>query len=428
MAELGPAGHETRHFDLGKLDFEAAEIGLGHVLDLVLAAGGCLLHLKRHGFASMKERLDLRLWEKSVYRIIRRYHKMDGNKDEALKCVKIAKDSIRSGDRNRALKFLNKARRLDPSIEIDDLVSNLNDSQPEEKNPDVATDENPSDPSKVGPAVGFRRPGHLHRPHRVTVVREIKRKKDYYEILGLEKSCSSEDVRKAYRKISLKVHPDKNQAPGAEEAFKMVSKAFQCLSDGESRKRYDLVGSEEPVYERRGGGGGVNGMRGFNGFYDGDVDAEEIFRNFFFGGMHPATTGNFGGFSFGPGVRVRTGGVDHQGSNWARTLIQLLPVILLLLVNFLPSSEPIYSLNRSYSYDTRFITPKGVSYYVKSGKFDQQYPPNTPERVSIEQRVEDDYHSVLVHNCRLEWQQLHWGYRRETPNCDALKRFEAMAQ
>ncbi|GFQ03140.1 chaperone protein Dnaj 49 [Phtheirospermum japonicum] len=359
---------------------------------------------------------------------------MDGNKDEAFKCLKIAKDSIRSGDRNRALKFLNKARRLDPSIEIDDLLSNLN-SQ------DKTTDENPSSPSKTGPrrrvspaATGpssSSSSSAAYTEEHVTVVREIRRKKDYYEILGLEKSCSAEDIRKAYRKISLKVHPDKNQAPGSEEAFKMVSKAFQCLSDEEGRKKYDLVGSEEPVYERRAGSGGVNGMRGFNnGFYDGDVDAEEIFRNFFFGGMHPATTGNFGGFSFGPGVRVRTGGVGvDQGSNWMRTLIQLLPVILLLLVNLLPSSEPVYSLSQSYSYDTRFITTKGVSFYVKSAsKFDQQYPPNSQERVSIEQRVEDEYHSVLVHNCRLEWQQLHWGYRRETPNCDALKRFEAMGQ
>ncbi|KAI3470040.1 hypothetical protein Pfo_026703 [Paulownia fortunei] len=360
---------------------------------------------------------------------------MEGNKDEALKCLKIAKDSIKSGDRSRGLKFLNKARRLDPSIEIDDLLSNLNASQPEDKNPDVPIDENPSNSSRSGPRcrVPATRPSSstssstsaTYTEEQVTVVREIKRKKDYYEILGLEKSCSAEDVRKAYRKISLKVHPDKNQAPGAEEAFKMVSKAFQCLSDEESRKKYDLVGSEEPVYERR--GGGVNGMRGFNGFYDGDIDADEIFRNFFFGGMHPATTGNFGGFTFGPGVRVRTGGVD-QGSNWLRTLIQLLPVILILLVNFLPSSEPIYSLSRSNSHDTRFTTQKGVNYYVKSAKFEQQYPPYSPERVAIEQRVEDDYHSVLVHNCRLEWQQLHWGYRRETPNCDALKRFEAMAQ
>ncbi|KAL3619985.1 hypothetical protein CASFOL_034897 [Castilleja foliolosa] len=366
---------------------------------------------------------------------------MDGNKDEAFKCLKIAKDSIRSGDRSRALKFLNKARRLDPSIEIDDLLSNLN---TQDNNPDKITDENSSSPSKTGPRRRVPPPGTgtsssstsaAYTEENITVVRDIKRKKDYYEILGLEKSCSSEDIRKAYRKISLKVHPDKNQAPGAEEAFKMVSKAFQCLSDDEGRKRYDLVGSEEPVYERRPGSGGVNGMRGFNnGFYGGDVDAEEIFRNFFFGGMHPATTGNFGGFSFGPGVRVRTGGgggaggVD-QSSNWMRTLIQLLPVILFLLVNLLPSSEPVYSLSQTYSYDTRFITTKGVSFYVKSAsKFDQQYPPNSQERVSIEQRVEDDYHSVLVQNCRVEWQQLHWSYRREKPNCDALKRFEAMAQ
>lgn len=364
---------------------------------------------------------------------------MDGNKDEALKCLKIAKDSIESGDRSRALKFLNKARRLDPSIEIGDLMSNLNDSQPEDKNPDEPTADNPFNPLRNGPRRRVPAGGPssssssstsaTYTEEQITIVREIKRKKDYYEILGVEKSCSSEDVRKAYRKLSLKVHPDKNQAPGAEEAFKMVSKAFQCLTDEESRRKYDLVGSEEPVYQRR-GGGGANGMRGFNGFYDGDVDADEIFRNFFFGGMHPATTtGNFGGFTYGPGVRVRTGGagVDH-GSNWVRTFIQLLPVILIVLVNFLPSSEPLYSLNRSYSHDVRFTTQKGVNYYVKSAKFEQQYPPNSPERVALEQKVEDDYQSVLVHNCRLEWQQLHWGYRRETPNCDALKRFEAMAQ
>ncbi|KAL3839840.1 hypothetical protein ACJIZ3_024431 [Penstemon smallii] len=347
---------------------------------------------------------------------------MDGNKDEALKCLKIAKDSIDSGDKVRALKFLNKARRLDPSIQIDDLLSNLNDTQSENQ----PTTEKPFNPLKSearrrvpvsgGPSsTSSSSSSATYTEEQVTVVREIKRKKDYYEILGLEKSCSSDDVRKAYRKLSLKVHPDKNNAPGAEEAFKMVSKAFQCLSDEENRKRYDLVGSDEAVYERRGGGGG-------------DVDAEEIFRNFFFGGMHPATTGNFGGFSFGPGVRVRTGGVgvDH-GSSRLRSLIQLLPVLLILLVNFMPSSQPVYSLSRSYSYDYRFTTQKGVNFYVKSSNFEQQYPPNSQERVAIEQQVEDDYHSVLMHNCRLEWQQLHWGYRRETPNCDALKRFEAVA-
>ncbi|KAG6428374.1 hypothetical protein SASPL_112625 [Salvia splendens] len=365
---------------------------------------------------------------------------MDGNKDEALKCLNIAKNSIQSGDRDRALKFLNKARRLDPSIQIDEFLSNLSDSPPEDKSPKSPTDESPPDPSKTGPrrrapaaarsTSSSSTASATYTEEQVTIVRDIKRKKDYYEILGVEKSCSGEDVRKAYRKLSLKVHPDKNTAPGAEEAFKMVSKAFQCLSDEESRKKYDVVGSDEPVYERRGGGGG-HGMRGFNGFYEADVDADEIFRNFFFGGMHPATTGNFGGFAFGPGVRVRTGGagvgVDHS-PNWVRTVVQLLPVILILLVNFMPSSEPAYSLSRTNYHDVRFTTPKGVNYFANSGKFEQQYPANSHERVAIEQRVEDDYHNSLVHNCRVEWQQLHWGYRRETPNCDALRRFEALAQ
>ncbi|XP_057766211.1 chaperone protein dnaJ 49-like [Salvia miltiorrhiza] len=363
---------------------------------------------------------------------------MDGNKDEALKCLNIAKNSIQSGDRDRALKFLNKARRLDPSIQIDQFLSNLSSSPPEEKNPNAPTDENPSDPSESGPrrrvpaaarsTSSSSAASATYNEEQVAVVREIKRKKDYYEILGLEKNCTGEDVRKAYRKLSLKVHPDKNTAPGAEEAFKMVSKAFQCLSNEESRKKYDVVGSDEPVYERRGRGGG-NGMRGFNGFYEADVDAEEIFRNFFFGGMHPATTANFGGFTFGNGVRVRTGGVgvDH-GPNWLRTVVQLLPVILILLVNFLPSSEPVYSLSRTNYHDVKFTTPKGVNYFANSGKFEQQYPLHSRERVAIEQRVEDDYHTTLVHNCRVEWQQLHWGYRRETPNCDALRRFEAISQ
>ncbi|KAH6809061.1 DnaJ heat shock amino-terminal domain protein [Perilla frutescens var. frutescens] len=366
---------------------------------------------------------------------------MDGNKDEALKCLQIAKNSIQSGDRDRALKFLNKARRLDPSIQIDDFLSNLNASSPEEKNPNEPTDENPPDPSGTGPRRRVPAAGRsssstasaTYTEEQVTVVREIKRKKDYYEILGLEKNCTAEDVKRAYRKLSLKVHPDKNKSPGAEEAFKMVSKAFQCLSDEEGRKKYDVVGSEEQVYERRGGGvngmHGFNGMRGFNGFYEADIDADEIFRNFFFGGMHPATTGNFGGFAFGPGLRVRTGGGGGDPSpNWLRTLIQLLPVILILLVNFMPSSEPVYSSSRTNYHDARFTTPKGVNYFANSAKFGQQYPLNSPERVAIEQRVEDDYHTGLVHNCRVEWQHFQWGYRRETPSCDALRSFEARAQ
>ena len=168
-------------------------------------------------------------------------------------------------------------------------------------------------------------------------------------------------------------------------------------------------------------------MQGFNGFYyDGEVDADDIFRNFFFGGMHPATRTQFGGFSFGPGVEVRMGGDRGSNGLW-RTLIQLLPVILILLLNFIPSQQPVYSLSRSYPYDYRLTTEKGVNYYVKPSNFEKEYPLNSQQRTELEQQVEGEYYRILAHNCRLEWQQLHWGYRRETPNCDALKRLEAIA-
>ncbi|KAL8263677.1 hypothetical protein R6Q59_021807 [Mikania micrantha] len=89
------------------------------------------------------------------------------------------------------------------------------------------------------------------------VVRKIKRNSDYYEILGVGKSCSVEEVKKAYRKLSLKVHPDKNKAPGSEEAFKKVSKAFKCLSDDNSRRQYDQTGLVEgDEYSQQ-----YNGMR-----------------------------------------------------------------------------------------------------------------------------------------------------------------------
>ncbi|TKY57286.1 Chaperone protein dnaJ 49 [Spatholobus suberectus] len=84
----------------------------------------------------------------------------------------------------------------------------------------------------------------------ISIIREINSKKSYYEILGLERGCSAKDVRESYRKLSLKVHPDKNRAPGAEEAFKAVSKAFQCLSDEESRYIYDLSGEDESIYSQ----------------------------------------------------------------------------------------------------------------------------------------------------------------------------------
>ncbi|XP_057501217.1 chaperone protein dnaJ 49-like [Actinidia eriantha] len=360
---------------------------------------------------------------------------MEGNKDEALKCLKIGRGAIESGDRVRALKFITKARRLDPSLAIDDLLSKLED-QPSNKptnesssSPDSTKESNKtnvnSGPKRRVSASGSSSSSApvAYTEEQISIVREIKGKKDYYEILGIEKNCSDDDVKKAYRKLSLKVHPDKNKAPGAEEAFKKVSKAFQCLSVEESRKKYDVVGSDDDVYQNHG-----RQARGFNGFYEADIDANEIFRNFFFGGMNPGVATQFGTFSFGgPGVGVRTRTGNNGSNGMARTLIQLLPVLLILVLNFLPSSEPIYALSRTYSHAHQVTTERGVNFYVKSARFEHDYPPDSGERVALERRVERDYVSILAQNCRVELQHFRWGLVRETPNCDALKQFEAEA-
>lgn len=354
---------------------------------------------------------------------------MDGNKDDALKCFKIGKEALESGDRARAIKFLSKARRLDPSLPVDDIISSIeSDPNTNPNGPSAEPNSKPSDQSTIrhrGPSTGASPSASsssspAYTEEQIAIVRQIKKTKDFYEILGVERSCTVEDVRKSYRKLSLKVHPDKNKAPGAEEAFKAVSKAFQCLSNDESRKKYDITGSDEPVYQPR---THTRAARGFNGFYDSDIDAEEIFRNFFFGGMPPART-QFRHFNFGQGVA--TGTADRNGSDGfnLRALIQLLPVILIILLQFLPSSDPIYALSRSYPYEYKFTTERGVNFYVKSSKFEQDYPVGSVQRVRLEKQVEKDYFTILAQNCRLEIQRQQWGFIKETPHCDMWQKFQ----
>ena len=113
-------------------------------------------------------------------------------------------------------------------------------------------------------------------------------KRDYYEVLGVEKSASADEIKKAYRKKAKQYHPDLN--PGDKEAeakFKEANEAYEVLSDDQKKARYDQFGHAgvDPNYGA-GAGGGFGG--GFGGFGD-DIDLGDIFSSFFGGG------GGFGG-------------------------------------------------------------------------------------------------------------------------------------
>jgi molecular chaperone DnaJ len=105
-------------------------------------------------------------------------------------------------------------------------------------------------------------------------------KKDYYETLGVPKNASEEDIKKAYRKLAMKHHPDRNQGDGSkvsEEKFKEAKEAYEMLSDGNKRAAYDQHGHAGVDPNMRGGGAGAEGFGGFAEAF-GDIFGD-VFNN-----------------------------------------------------------------------------------------------------------------------------------------------------
>lgn len=111
-------------------------------------------------------------------------------------------------------------------------------------------------------------------------------KRDFYEVLGVSKSASKDDIKSAYRKLAKKYHPD-NKETGDEAKFKEVQEAYDILYDDQKRSTYDQFG--HAAFEQgAGGAGGGNPFSGFGGFDAGDIDLGDVFSQFFGGGSRRA--------------------------------------------------------------------------------------------------------------------------------------------
>lgn len=117
-------------------------------------------------------------------------------------------------------------------------------------------------------------------------------KRDYYEVLGLSKGASDEEIKRAFRKLAKQYHPDVNKEPGAEEKFKEIGEAYSVLSDPQKKAQYDQFG--HAAFENGGAGSG------FGGFSADDIDLSSIFDDLF-------------GSSFGGGFGF--GGSSRRSSN-----------------------------------------------------------------------------------------------------------------
>lgn len=135
---------------------------------------------------------------------------------------------------------------------------------------------------------------------------------NFYEVLGVEKTASDDEIKKAYRKLSLKYHPDRNPNEDTSSKMKEINEAYETLSNTSSREQYDM--------EQNGGGGGGGGFPG-HPFNMGEFnDINNIFNMMFHGGggfpgghMNMNMHGNMGGF---PGIRIFHNGVQVNSQSF----------------------------------------------------------------------------------------------------------------
>jgi len=147
------------------------------------------------------------------------------------------------------------------------------------------------------------------------LIKKIMKSEDFYELLGVEKEAGDPVILKAYRKLALKLHPDKCSLPQGEDAFKKVSNAFSVLKDSDQRAHYDRFGSAPGgesmssqqgfPFGGRGGGGGVHGM-----------SPEELFREMF-RQQHGTNAEGFDGGEGGNRRERRGGGIPGGGMNFS---------------------------------------------------------------------------------------------------------------
>ncbi|KAJ8951632.1 hypothetical protein NQ318_012302 [Aromia moschata] len=347
---------------------------------------------------------------------------MEGNKDEAVRCIELAEKYIKEKNREKAEKFLHKAEKLFPTQRAQNLLLQINLMAPSSAEMEQ--------PRKRKAAQKVEEKTEKKAPEYTAEQEEA----DYYEILCVSKDATDTEIKKAYKKLALQMHPDKNKCPGASEAFKAVGNAVAVLTDAEKRKQYDLYGSEEERMATR-----TSSYHHYSRGFESDATAEELFNMFFGAGFN------------GSNVYVRRGGrwqrqttgsqQEHHNHHREQqsgftAFIQILPIVLAILLSMASSffiSDPAYSLQQTSKYPIlRKTQNMGFPYYVKEN-FHTEYQ-GSVKRLEIS--VEEDYISNLRHACYREknyresmiWKARNFGDRElfqnaqniKTPSCEQL--------
>eukprot|EP00184_Porphyridium_aerugineum_P004033 CAMPEP_0184708804 /NCGR_PEP_ID=MMETSP0313-20130426/37965_1 /TAXON_ID=2792 /ORGANISM="Porphyridium aerugineum, Strain SAG 1380-2" /LENGTH=424 /DNA_ID=CAMNT_0027170407 /DNA_START=247 /DNA_END=1521 /DNA_ORIENTATION=+ len=375
---------------------------------------------------------------------------MEANREEADHCLLKANEFLKHGDLDKATKFAEMSKKLYPSLTADAMLIRINNKKestahgPKNEDPNEHnrkrssrfSDSNLKDESLNTPstrrntegassAKPAEEPAPVRRaatPEQEAIAAKVLGSKSLYDVLGVAKDCSEDDLKKAYRKLAIKLHPDKNPAAKAQDAFKRISHAFQVLSDKAGRERYDAFGDENPEAAASTTSSGRRMYRTSDGttFYtSSEINPEELFEMFFsssFGGPRHRSHVYSGGFGQPPrgsrvyrttgGMNARDAAMDDASSSLVR-MGQLLFVLFLgffMFSAYFTQSEELYALHPTSTYRRVAETRQsGIKYYVVSD-FEQALRRNSISLESIEKRVErDKLHSLGV-SCSQERQ------------------------
>lgn len=324
-------------------------------------------------------------------------------------------------------------------------------SIPRSSSSDSKSSSSASPSSSAGPASPTSEPSSEVSREEIA---SLRRAKSYYDVLGVPKSASQDDIKRNFKKLALRFHPDKCKTPGAEDGFKIINTAFATLRDPEKRASYDQFGTADPFMAHsasspsfggmraRGGGGGGGGTYRYYGTPMGDTytftdeDIFDIFDSVFNThsfprrryapaypngrAQHNRGTGGGGG-----------GGVDGSSSFAFRNL--LLPILIMLffiVISFSGSYEkPLpFSVSQSREFPIQRKTIQhGLAYFVAEG-FNEQFSSDPTQLREVERRVVQVWQSYLSHKCQLEQVQRYRNIQRTRQMYKGGSDFDAKQQ
>ncbi len=296
---------------------------------------------------------------------------------ESEKSRKVAEAALKSGDYDKARRFLLKSLKIQPDnfkaramlAECDARGGNAGPRKMSGPRPSAQSSGNTPEETKA-----------RFNTRDAEICDEILKKTDYYDILGVPKTAPDDVIKKQYKKLALKLHPDKNRAPQATDAFKKLTQAFACLTDKGKRKVYDEHGSEQNFRQQY-----------HQYFRDEDTfDPDDIFEMFFTGRVNPNRRRRRQQY-----YRSEQPDPQHEQENGQpagryRGLLTFLPLLLVLLLTFFLQSGN-FSGNNSYnrrSYANLFSLEKEQPFVVT----------RTTERAEVEYYVTKEFGSTISKN------------------------------